>query len=91
MQLWASTSNSSRDHYFKYVSVNRATYDIKDGKVSPWLVLNCGSGKDLLNKLDDIQLNSISAMINPEVWIKKFKKQKDDLQLVKDVVKESGL
>jgi hypothetical protein len=30
-------------------------------------------------------------MINPEVWIKKFKKQKDDLQLVKDVVKESGL
>lgn len=91
MQLWASTNSSSWDHYFKYVSVNRATYDIKDGKVSPWLVLNCGSGKDLLNKLDDIQLNSISAMINPEVWIKKFKKQKYDLQLVKDVVKESGL
>lgn len=91
MQAWADNNNSQWDHYFKYVSTSRATFDIKDGKISPWLVLNCQTGKELLNNLDDTQLNAIGEMINPEVWVKKFKKQKEDLQLVKDVVKESGL
>jgi hypothetical protein len=91
MQSWADDNGSVWNHYFRYANINRATFDIKDGKVSPWLVLNCVSGKDLLHKLDDTQLASISAMIDPEVWVKKFKKQRDDLQLVKDVVKESGM
>ena len=91
MQSWANDNNSLWNHYFKYVSTNRATYDIKDGKVSPWLLLNCVSGKQLLASLSDEQLSSISNVIDPEVWVKKFKKQRDDVALVKDVVKEANL
>ena len=91
MQSWANDNNSLWNHYFKYVSTNRATYDIKDGKVSPWLLLNCASGKQLLASLSDEQLSSISNVIDPEVWVKKFKKQRDDVALVKDVVKEANL
>ena len=91
MQSWADTNNSSWNHYFKYVNTNRAMFDIKDGKVSPWLVLNSPSGKELLNRMDDFQLNSISAVIDPQVWIKRFKADKSDLTLVKDVVNQGGL
>jgi hypothetical protein len=91
MQSWANDNNSIWSHYFKYVSVNRATYDIRDGKVSPWLILNCTTGKHLLTSLSDEQLASISNVIDPNVWVKKFKKQRADLELVKEVVKESNL
>ena len=91
MTDWADKHNSSWDHYFKYASTNRAVYDIKDGKVSPWLILNCESGKKLLSELLDEQLNSISNIIDPQVWRKKFKQQKTDLEFVKQVVKESTL
>jgi len=91
MTEWAVKNNSSWDHYFKYVSSNRAVYDIKDGKISPWLLLNCESGKKLLSELLDEQLNSISTIIDPQVWLKKFKQQKADLEFVKQVVKESTL
>lgn len=91
MQAWANDNNSMWNHYFNYVSTNRATFDIKDGKISPWLVLNCASGKKLLSSLNDEQLASISSIISPEVWVRKFKKQIDDLNLVKDVVKEGNL
>jgi len=91
MTEWATKNNSSWDHYFKYVSSNRAVYDIKDGKISPWLLLNCESGKKLLSELLDEQLNSISTIIDPQVWLKKFKQQKADLEFVKQVVKESTL
>lgn len=91
MITWADANDSSWNHYFHYVNVNRATFDIKDGKVSPWLILNCKSGKELLNKLDDVQLESIANIINPEIWKKKFKNQKEDLAIVKLVVSEGNL
>ena len=91
MQSWANDNNSQWNHYFLYVSTNRATFDIKDGKISPWLLLNCASGKKLLSSMSDEQLASISNVIDPEVWVKKFKKQVADIDLVKDVVKEANL
>ncbi len=91
MSTWAANNNSSWNHYFKYVNTNRVVYDIKDGKVSPWLILNCKSGKDMLALLQDDQLSAISNIINPQVWVKKFKNQTFDLELVRQVVKEAGL
>lgn len=91
MQAWASNNNSVWNHYFSYVSSNRAVYDIKDGKVSPWLVLNSTTGKTMLAGFRDDQLAAISNIIDPQVWVKKFKNQKFDLELVKQVVKEAKL
>jgi hypothetical protein len=91
MMSWADANNSQWNHYFKCVSVNRATFDIKDGKISPWLILNCTSGKKMLSSMDDTQLAAITNVINPEIWIKKFKKHPADLEIVKIVVKESDL
>ena len=91
MQSWATDNNSVWNHYFKYVSTNRSVFDIKDGKVSPWLVLNCASGKEMLANFRDDQLSAIGNIIDPQVWVKKFKTQKFDLDLVRNIVKESSL
>lgn len=91
MELWASENNSLWNHYFSYASTNRATFDIKDGKISPWLLLNSATGKKMLQSFRDDQLSAISSIIDPNVWVKKFKKQTFDLDLVKQVVREGNL
>lgn len=91
MQSWADANNSLWNHYFKYVSTNRAVFDIKDGKVSPWLILNSPTGKSMLTKFRDDQLSSISNIIDPQVWVKKFKSNTFALELIKQVVKEANL
>ena len=91
MMDWAEDKNSIWNHYFYYVSLNRAVWDIKDGKVSPWLILNCKSGKDMLSKFNDEQLGLVYHVINPEHWAMRFRKLPNDVQLVKDVAKESNL
>lgn len=91
MQSWATDNNSVWNHYFKYVSTNRSVFDIKDGKISPWLVLNCVSGKTMLANFRDDQLSAIGNIIDPQIWVKKFKNQKFDLDLVRRIVKESNL
>jgi len=91
MMEWAADNDAHYNSYFNYISLNRAVWDIKDGKISPWLVLNCASGKEMLSKFNDEQLEMVYHVINPEHWALRFKRQPSDVQLVKDVAKEASL
>ena len=91
MMEWADENNSQWNHYFNYVSLNRAIYHIKDGKVSPWLILNCKSGKQMMGKFNDEQLEIIYNVMDPQHWARRFQKQVNDVETVKEVVKESNL
>lgn len=91
MMSWADEHNAQWNHYFLYVSLSRATFDIKDGKVSPWVILNSANGKAMLKKLADEQLAAISTVIDPPFWMNKFKRLPADVELVKQVVKESNI
>jgi hypothetical protein len=91
MMDWADENNSTWNHYFNYVSLNRAVWHIKDGKISPWLILNSKSGKDMLSKFNDEQLSMIYHIMNPEHWAMRFRKQPADVELVKEVTRESNL
>ena len=91
MVKWGESNSAPWNHYFLYVSLNRATFDIRDGKISPWIILNSKTGKEMLAKFSDEQLDAISLQIDPPYWVSKFKKQPSDVTLVKEVVKESNL
>jgi hypothetical protein len=92
MMEWADENTPAPwNHYFEHVSLNRAVWHIKDGKISPWLLLNCKSGKEMLSKFNDEQLNMIFHIVDPSHWALRFKRQLRDVELVKEVVKESSL
>jgi len=91
MMTWANEHQSQWNHYFLYSSTSRAMFDIKDGKISPWLVLNAPSGKDLLNQFNDHELTAVGAMIDPAYWAKRFRQRSFDLDLVHNIIRESKL
>tara|TARA_B110000240_G_C13489243_1_gene448864 strand:+ start:1167 stop:1853 length:687 start_codon:yes stop_codon:yes gene_type:complete len=91
MMEWADENNSVWNHYFHYVSLNRTVWHIKDGKISPWLILNCASGKEMLSKLNDEQLGLIYNIVDPQHWAMRFKRQPSDVELAKEIAKESSL
>lgn len=91
MMEWADAHNAQFNHYFNYVSHNRAVSDIRNGKISPWLILNCKSGKTMVSKLNDEQLDLIAPAFDLMHWNKKFKQVPADVELVKDVCNEAGI
>lgn len=91
MMNWADKNNAEWEHYFAYVNLNRATHDIREGLVSPWLVLNTKSGKEMLTRMNDEQLSIISDIIDPQFWKRKFKDLPADIELVKDIVREAKI
>jgi hypothetical protein len=92
MVEWASENDPAPwNHYFNHITLNRAVWHIRDGKISPWLLLNCKSGKEMLGKFNDEQLNLVYNVINPQHWAMRFKRLPNDVTLVKDVATKSKL
>ena len=91
MMDWATEVEAPWNDYFRYCSLNRVTRDIKDGKISPWLVLNCPSGKEMLSKFTDEQLEIVYTVIEPKHWALRFRRVPADVEIVKEVAKESKL
>ena len=91
MMDWADANNASWNHYFKYASLNRITQNLKDGKISPWLVLNSKSGKEMLAKFSDEQLEIVYPVVDPQHWALRFKRSPADVELVKEIAQKANL
>lgn len=91
MMGWADKNQASWEHYFAYVNLNRATHDIKEGLISPWMILNTKSGKEMLQRMNDEQLEIVGSIVDPQFWMRRFKALPADHELVKDVIKEAKI
>ena len=91
MMEWGDENNANFAHYFNYVSVNRAVHNIRDGKISPWMVMNSAGGVELLKQFSDEQLELVNQTLDIPFWAKKIKDNPADVALVKEVCKEAGI
>ena len=91
MMDWADNNEAEWNHYFSYCNLNRATHDIKDGKISPWILLNSKAAKDMMQNMTDEQLTIIGPVLDPKYWMIRFKKLPADVELVKEVIKEGNI
>ena len=88
MMEWGDEHNANFAHYFNYVSLNRAVHDILNGRISCWVMLNSVTGKDMLQKMSDEQLNMIAPAFDVPYWLRKFKEVPADVMLVKEILDE---
>lgn len=88
MMEWGDEHNANFAHYFNYVSLNRAVHDILNGRISCWVILNSTTGKEMLQKMSDEQLNMIAPAFDVQYWVRKFKEVPADVMLVKEILDE---
>ena len=88
---WGDKHKTPFETYFTGINLNQAVQDIQNGKVSPWMILNCASGQAMLNNMNDEQLNMIAPALEIQFWIRKFKTVPADVALVKEICKEVGM
>ena len=88
MMEWAEEHSAQYEHYFDYVSLNRAVHDILNGKISCWVILNSNQAKIMIDKMSDEQLSLIAPAFDVKYWLKKFKEFPADVALVHEILKE---
>jgi hypothetical protein len=91
MMEWADDHKAAFEHYFMYVSLNKAVHDIRNCKISPWVIMNTSSGQTMIKNMNDEQLTMISPAFDIPFWLRKFKEQAADVALVQEICKEVGI
>jgi len=91
MMEWGDEHSANFAHYFSYVSLNKAVHDILNGKISCWVILNSGTGKEMIGKMSDEQLSMIAPAFEIKHWLKRFKEAPADVMLVLEILKEAGI
>lgn len=76
--------------YLRYGNPNRICYQVTLGKISPWMLYHSDSGSRFLDTLNPDHVKIIIDYINPEQWALKFKKNPDDVNRVKQLLREAG-
>jgi len=91
MMEWSDSSGAQWYHYFNYANFNRAVHDLRNGKISAWVLLNCKSGKEMLSNFNDDQLSMIEPALDVAYWVKHFRTKPADVAMVKEICRESGI
>lgn len=87
----ANDQNVNLSDVFRYVNSNKICHLITTGKISPWVVYQSNTGKDFLSKLDTSQTTMIFEYIDPERWNIKFKRESENVDEVKILLKSIPL
>lgn len=77
--------------YFRLVNENRICHHITTGRISPWVVYNCASGQDFLNRLTNDQINAVNSFIDPDFWASKFRDSASDTAFAQQILLRAGL
>ena len=91
--LYCDTFDQPLDiaHYFLYGNTNRICHHIATGRVSAWVVYNCHSGVEFIEKLPVEQMQIVMPWIDPTVWQKRFEDLPSDVEFTRHVLEQAGL
>lgn len=87
---WCDESSKEFDKFFIEVSVNEASYLIKTGRISPWILYLCSTGNNLVERFNEDHANLIGQIIDPGFWMRKFKKS-DEVDYIKNLLIQAGI
>lgn len=90
MEQWSREYNEPWQDFLTKVTPSQATQYIKSGRLSPWL-LYTGQGHLLFDRMTDEQLSLVKEWISPVYWNMKIRDHREDVDLMRQLLKESGL
>lgn len=89
--IWSAANKAPFDQFFNRISANEASYMIRTGKISPWVLYLSETGGILLDSFNEDHAKMIGNIIDPGFWMKKFKNMTEDVSFIRDTLAQSGL
>lgn len=91
MESWANDTGKLIKDFFREISPGLAIQWIRSGRISPWVLFNCASGVELLQKFSDEQLMIGGEALNKKLWQGKFSRHLEYVYEIQDRLAEVGL
>lgn len=90
-ESWANKEDKEIKDFFNEIAPSQAVQWLMSGRISPWVMFNCDSGKELLGRFTDEQVEIVSKSIDMKFWTKKFMDHIDEAHRIQDFLKSEGM
>lgn len=91
MESWAHREGKLIKDFYREIGTGKALQWLRSGRISPWVMLNCQSGQELLGKFSDEQMMLAGEALNRKLWDGKFSRHLQFVYDIQDALKEIGL
>ena len=91
MEKWCKENNTMLSKFFETIDTNTATFLIRCGKISPWVLYFANKADNLFNRLNEEQGKIIQEAISPPKWEVQFLKRQEDVKFVQHFMEKSGI
>ena len=88
---WSKENDIPWQDYFRQVSGSRGVYDLRSGKISPWLLYISDSGKELLQRFSEEQIKMVGEIISATFWRGVFEKNPAEVREIQSICEASGI
>jgi hypothetical protein len=90
-ESWANKENSEIKDFFRGIAPSLAVHWMMSGRISPWVIFNCDSGRELLERFSDEQFELLEKAIDLKFWKKKFLEHLDEVHHIQDFLASEGI
>lgn len=88
---WCEKNACEFTQFFNTITANEFVHMLKMGKISPWILYLSSTGTVALAKFNEEHAEIIKDIIDPSFWVKKFKKQTEDVDHIREILGQSGI
>jgi len=83
---WSEKSGRHWTEYWECAGQNRILFDIKMGKISPWIILGYPPARSVLEEFPDGVLNEIAETLDLEYWNRKLDLNKQTVEWIQEML-----
>ena len=87
---WAERTGSPDRDFLRYGNDNVLCHAVVSGRISAWVLYNCHSGTQFLERINREQLSMIWSMIDSDFWQRQFRDYPADREYVKEMLQKAG-
>lgn len=91
MHGWGEETGLQWSDYFESCNQYKVISNIKNGKVSPWVIYNTTSGKNFLRTLDKKTVRDLYKFVDPDKWMAKMSIHKKDVSVIVSILTKIGM
>ena len=87
---WAEKTNNPDRDFLRYGNDNVICHAITTGRITSWVLYNCHSGIEFLDRINADQIAMIWSMIDADFWQRRFRDYPADTAYIKNMLHQAG-
>ena len=87
---WSDATGHPAQDWLRYGNDNAIAHAVSTGRVTAWVLYNCDSGHEWLERMNSDHRNIVWAWIDPEFWQRRFQDYAADQEYSREILRQAG-